>query len=190
MLSKYIYIFLLCMYKMYLISAEGYKNAEVDAKIVRKTGEIWVSMKDAGSGMGVKNISDLVLKEIHGVLETKNPTKNQTIKYKITERELYEKFDNLSEEELKTKSNKIIYVRIDVMTTIIKGWRGEKKRSIWAIDGFRKKLIIPGFEIPACPEFEVKLKIGKFFVNEKMLEEYSVEIYEIDPYFYEHSRKK
>ena len=24
------------MYKMYLISAEGYKNAEVDAKIVRK----------------------------------------------------------------------------------------------------------------------------------------------------------
>ena len=40
MLSKYIYIFLLCMYKMYLISAEGYKNAEVDSKIVRKTGEI------------------------------------------------------------------------------------------------------------------------------------------------------
>ena len=51
------------MYKMYLISAEGYRNAEVDAKIVRKTGEIWVSMKDVGSGMGVKNISDLVLKK-------------------------------------------------------------------------------------------------------------------------------
>ena len=56
-------LFFLCMYKMYLISAEGYKNAEVDAKIVRKTGEIWVSMKDVGSGMGVKNISDLVLKK-------------------------------------------------------------------------------------------------------------------------------
>ena len=39
MLSKK-YIFCVCMYKMYLISAEGYKNAEVDAKIVRKTGEI------------------------------------------------------------------------------------------------------------------------------------------------------
>ena len=63
--------FFFCMYKMYLISAEGYKNAEVDAKIVRKTGEIWVSMKDVGSGMGVKNISDLVLEEIHGILETK-----------------------------------------------------------------------------------------------------------------------
>ena len=36
----------LFMYKMYLISAEGYKNAEFDSKIVRKTGELWVSMKD------------------------------------------------------------------------------------------------------------------------------------------------
>ena len=32
--------FFFCMYKMYLISAEGYKNAEVDSKIVRKTDEI------------------------------------------------------------------------------------------------------------------------------------------------------
>ena len=91
---------------MYQISAEGYKNAEVDAKTVRKTVEIWVSMKYFGSGMGVKNISDLVLKELRGVLKTKNPTKEQISQYKITERELYEKFDNLSEEELKTKSNK------------------------------------------------------------------------------------
>ena len=77
MLSKYIYIFLLCMYKMYLISAEGYKNAEVDAKIVRKTGEIWVSMKDVESGMVVKNICDLILKELYGIYDTKNPTKEQ-----------------------------------------------------------------------------------------------------------------
>ena len=34
-------------------------------------------MKDVGSGMGVKNISDLVLKEIYGICETKNPTKKQ-----------------------------------------------------------------------------------------------------------------
>ena len=32
-------------------------------------------MKDVGSGMGVKTISDLVLKEIDGICETKNPTK-------------------------------------------------------------------------------------------------------------------
>ena len=71
---------------MYLISAEGYKNAEVDAKIVRKTGKIWVGMKDVRSGMGVKNISDLVLKELRGVLKTQNPTKEQISEYKITER--------------------------------------------------------------------------------------------------------
>ena len=60
---------------MYLISAEGYKNAGVHFLIIKKTGEIWPSMKDVGCGMGVKNISDLVSKEIHGVLDTKKPYK-------------------------------------------------------------------------------------------------------------------
>ena len=32
-------------------------------------------MKDVGSSIGVKNISGLVLKEIYGICETKNPTK-------------------------------------------------------------------------------------------------------------------
>ena len=72
------------------------------------------------------------------------------------------------------------------MTTIIKRQRDEKKRGIRAIDGFRKKLMIPDSEIPKCPEFEVKSKIGKFLMNEKILEEYFVKIYEIDLYFYEH----
>ena len=128
------------MYKMYLISAEGYKNAEVDAKTVRNTGEIWVSMKDVGYGMGIKNISDLVLKELRDVPKTKNPTKEQISEYKITERELNEKFHNLSKEELNAKSNKTDYVRNDVMATIIKRCRGKKKRGIRAIDGFRKKI--------------------------------------------------
>ena len=34
-------------------------------------------MKDDGRGMGVKNICDLVLKEIYGICETKNPVKEQ-----------------------------------------------------------------------------------------------------------------
>ena len=62
---------------MYLISAERYKNANVDFLTTTSTNEIWVNMKDVGSGMGVKNISDLVLKEIYGICETKNPTKEQ-----------------------------------------------------------------------------------------------------------------
>ena len=39
-------------------------------------------MKDVGSGMGVKNISHLVLKEIYGICETKNPTKEQVMNIK------------------------------------------------------------------------------------------------------------
>ena len=37
----------------------------------------WVRMHDVQGGLGVKNISDLVRKEIHGIFETKNSTKDQ-----------------------------------------------------------------------------------------------------------------
>ena len=50
--------------------------------------------------------------------------------------------------------------------------------------------MIPEPEISVCPEHEVKSKIGTIFTNEKILEEKSVKIYEIDPYFYEHYKKK
>ena len=53
------------------------------------------------SGMGLKNISDLVLKEIHGLSETKNPTKEQVNEYKMTKREIYKKFTNLSKKKIK-----------------------------------------------------------------------------------------
>ena len=44
------------------------------------------------------------------------------------------------EDELNTKSNKNVYVKNNAMTTIIKRCRGEKKRGMRAIDGFRKKI--------------------------------------------------
>ena len=49
---------------MCLISVEGYKNAKVDFLTIKARSIIWVSMKNVGSEMGVRNISDLVLKEI------------------------------------------------------------------------------------------------------------------------------
>ena len=128
MLSKKI-IFFFSMYKIYLISDEGYKNAKVEFLTITTTSEIWVSMKDVESIMGVKNISNLVLKEICGIFETKNHTKKQVNEYKMTERKIYEKFTNLSEKELNTKNNKEAYVRNDVMTTVIKRCRGEKKEA-------------------------------------------------------------
>ena len=50
--------------------------------IIKTTSEIWVSMKDVGSDIGVKNISDLVLKEIYDICETNNPTKNKLMNIK------------------------------------------------------------------------------------------------------------
>ena len=69
---------------MYLISAEGYKNANVEFLTIKTTSEIWVSMKDVGSRIGVKNISDLILKEIYGICEKRNPSKEQLNEHKMT----------------------------------------------------------------------------------------------------------
>ena len=110
---------------MNLISAEGYKNAGVHCLKIRKTDELWVGMKDVGVGLGVKSISDLVLKEIRGIYEKKELTKEETKCYKITKREIYEKYDNLSEDELNINSNKNVFVKNNVMTNIIKHCRGE-----------------------------------------------------------------
>ena len=68
-------------------------------------------MKDVGSGMGVKIISHLVFKKIYGIWETKNPTKKQVNEYKMTKKQIYKKFTNLSEKELNTKNNKKTYVK-------------------------------------------------------------------------------
>ena len=77
-------------------------------------------MKDSRNGLGVKNISDLVLKEIYGIYGKKHLTKKQINNHKMTEREIYEEFSDLSEDELHTKSNKNVYVKNNVMSNIIK----------------------------------------------------------------------
>ena len=78
----------------------------------------------------------------------------------MTEREVFEKYDNLSKDELNAKTNKNVFVKNDVMSTVIKRCRGEKKRGERKIDGFRKKMMIPESEIPECPEHEVKSITG------------------------------
>ena len=56
----------------------------------------------------------------------------------MTERDIFEKYDDLSKDESNTKTNKNVYVKNDVMGTVIKHCRGEKKRGERKIDGFRK----------------------------------------------------
>ena len=118
-------------------------------------------------------------------MKQKTLRKSRLKNIKWLKEKFFEKFDKLSEDKLNTKSNKNVYVRNDVITTVTKRCRGEKKET-----KFRKKLMIPESEISECPEFEVKSKIGNIFVNGKILEVYSVKIYKIDPYFYEHYEKK
>ena len=65
---------------MYLISAEGYKKAGVLILIIKKTGKIWASMRNVQDGLGVKNMSDLILKEICSIYETKNFSKLKNTK--------------------------------------------------------------------------------------------------------------
>ena len=48
------------MYKIYLISTKGYKNADVHFLRVKKTDNIWASIKNAKDGRGVKSMSDLI----------------------------------------------------------------------------------------------------------------------------------
>ena len=64
-----------------------------------------------------------------------------------------------------------------------------KKRGIKAIDEFRIQLFIRDHQISDSIEDKVKSKIGRIFVNGDTLEEYSVRIYEVDPYFSENYKK-
>ena len=84
-------------------------------------------MKNVRDGLGVTNISNLVLKEIKDIYEKKELTKEEIKNHKMTERKINEKFANLSEDELNEMSNKNIYVENNMMTNIIKHCRGEKK---------------------------------------------------------------
>ena len=61
---------------MDLISIEGYENAKVIC-LKNKNGDLWVIMKGVKDGLGVKNMSDLVLKEIYGAYGKKNLTKEE-----------------------------------------------------------------------------------------------------------------
>ena len=62
---------------MYLISVEGYKNAGIYILLIKKPGKILVSIKNVHNGLGIKNISDPVLKEIYGIYETKTLEKSK-----------------------------------------------------------------------------------------------------------------
>ena len=60
---------------MNLISIQGYENANV-ISLKNKNGDLWVIMNYVKDGLGVKNMSDLVLKEIYGAYGKKINKRN------------------------------------------------------------------------------------------------------------------
>ena len=64
------------------ISVKSYTDAKVCTVKIGNKKLFWVKMNDVQNGLGVKNMSDLVRKEIHGIFQTKNPTKDQVKKFK------------------------------------------------------------------------------------------------------------
>ena len=104
---------------MDLISIEGHENANVIC-LKNKNGDLWVIMKGVKYSLGVKNMSDLVLKEIYDAHGNKNLTKEEIKYYKMTEREFFKTFYGYDKDSLNTKSNKTIFVKNTIMTNIIK----------------------------------------------------------------------
>ena len=62
---------------MVVITVEKYANAGVHTITVEHKKSFWVKMIDVRKGLGLKNMPDLVKKEISGVFETKTLQKNK-----------------------------------------------------------------------------------------------------------------
>ena len=68
------------MYKVVVITIENCTNAKVHIIKVENRELFWIKMIDIQNGLGLKNMTDLVRKEIHGIFETNNPTEEQVKK--------------------------------------------------------------------------------------------------------------
>ena len=168
---------------MVVITVENYMNARVHTIAQGKRELLQVKMLDVPKGLGLKNISDLIRKEIQGIYETNCPTKEQINKYKRSEAEL----------DLKNSysSSLIKYVRSDLMEKIIKNCRGVKRCND-GINRMQKEQerqdfrIIWGFkqnDIYKRKEYSVLKKIKKGFPNDIINDQYKVDKYFIDLVF-------
>ena len=92
----------------------------------------------------------------------------------MTEKEIFDKYANLSEDELSEKVTKTFMSKMMSWVLLLNVAEVKIKRGERKIDGFKRKLMIPDSEITESPKHEVKSKVGNIFVNEKILEEHSV----------------
>ena len=66
---------------MVVITKETWGKCSIKTAIfnnlTKKKNELWLKMHDIQVELGIKNMSDLVRKENHGIFNTKNSTKNR-----------------------------------------------------------------------------------------------------------------
>ena len=62
---------------MVVITVEAYKDAEVHTITAKNKDYFWVKMKDVQGKLALKNISDLLRKEMCGKFETNDFTEKQ-----------------------------------------------------------------------------------------------------------------
>ena len=74
-------------YKMVFITTDNYADAGVHTITVKNKELFWVKIIYVQNGLGLKSIIDLLRKQMYGIFETKNITKEQKRKYiKITKK--------------------------------------------------------------------------------------------------------
>ena len=122
-------------------------SAEIFAKncvynIIDKEKKLWLRNKDIGEKLGVKNIYDLIDKEIKGKFKTNNPTEQQIKEYKRHGSEL------INNEEF-------VYTHEDIIIPIIMNWRVSTPKAI----EFRSELGFKQHDIILTKEQSVISKI-------------------------------
>ena len=91
---------------MVVATVEAYRSGGVYIITVKNKELFWVKTSDAQNGLGLKNVPDLVRKEICTIFETKNLTKEQKRKYIKTKSEI---------SKIPTDDSKFKYARSDVI---------------------------------------------------------------------------
>ena len=94
---------------MVLITVEAYKNSRVHTITIKNKELFWVRMKDVQDRLVLKNILDLLGKEMCGIYGLKRTKKCIRSEYEITKES--------------TDNHKNKYARSDIMERIIKNCR-------------------------------------------------------------------
>ena len=103
---------------MVVITVEAYKNAKINTITAGDRKLFWVKMIDVQDGLGLRNMSDVVRREMCGISETKELAEKQKQKYIKSEHQITKK---------PTDNHKCKYARSDIVERIIKNGRGVKK---------------------------------------------------------------